>query len=57
MENKTCKLHHKKEIPYIRRNFQGCITPHPNPGVHVVWMCPSCWEAWLGRKKQSSFGW
>ena len=57
MENKTCKLHYKKEIPYIRRNFQGCITPHPNPGVHFVWMCPSCWEAWLERKKQSSFGW
>ena len=57
MKNKTCKLHRKKEIPYIRRNFQGCITPHPNPGFHVVWMCPNCWKNWLERKQQTSFGW
>ena len=57
MKNKTCKLHQKKEIPHIRRNFQGCITPHPNPGVHIVWMCQKCWEEWLERKKHTSFGW
>ena len=35
-----CPKHLKKLIPCIEKNFQGCITPHPNPGVHVIYMCP-----------------
>ena len=47
----------KKVIPCIEQNFQGCITPHPNPGVHVVYMCPDCWENRQKLKKKSGFRW
>ena len=52
-----CPKHLKKLIPCIEMNFQGCITPHPNPGVHVVYMCPNCWEDRQELKKKSGFRW
>jgi hypothetical protein len=55
--NGICPKHLKKLIPCIEKNPQGCITPHPNPGVHVVYMCPNCWEDWQERKKKSGFRW
>jgi hypothetical protein len=57
MKNKICKLHLKKLIPCIQENFQGCIVPHPNPGTHVVYMCPVCWEEWQERKRKSPYRW
>ena len=42
--NGICPKHLKKLIPCIVQNFQGCITPHPNPGVHVIYKCPDCWK-------------
>jgi len=39
-----CPKHLKKLIPCIVQNFQGCISPHPNPGVHVIYKCPDCWN-------------
>ena len=55
--NGICSKHLKKVIPCIQKNFQGCITPHPNPGVHVVFMCPDCWEERLEKQKKSGFRW
>jgi hypothetical protein len=57
MKNKICKLHLKKLIPCIQENLQGCIVPHPNPGNHVVYMCPVCWEEWQERKRKSPYRW
>ena len=53
----VCSKHIKKIIPCIQQNFQGCITPHPNPGVHVVNICPDCWEEWQEKKKVSPYRW
>ena len=53
----TISQHLKESIPCIQQNFQGCITPHPNPGVHVVYMCPDCWEDRQKLKKKSGFRW
>ena len=55
--NGICSKHLKKLIPCIQQNFQGCITPHPNPGVHVVYMCPDCWEDRQQLKNKSGFRW
>lgn len=55
--NGICPKHLKKVIPCIERNPQGCITPHPNPGVHVVYMCPVCWKDRQELKKKSGFRW
>ena len=55
--NGICPKHLKKIIPCIQQNFQGCITPHPNPGVHVVYMCPDCWEDRQELKKKSGYRW
>ena len=55
--NDICPKHLKKIIPCIQQNFQGCITPHPNPGVHVVYMCPDCWENRQELKKKSRYRW
>ena len=52
-----CPKHLKKIIPCIQQNFQGCITPHPNPGVHVVYMCPDCWRDRQDLKKKSPYRW
>ena len=54
---RICPKHLKKIIPCIQQNFQGCITPHPNPGVHVVYMCPDCWEDRQKLKKKSGYRW
>jgi len=53
----VCPKHLKKLIPCIQQNFQGCITPHLNPGVHVVYMCPDCWEDRQKLKNKSGFRW
>ena len=55
--NGICPKHLKKLIPCIEKNLQGCITPHPNPGVHVVYMCPDCWEERQEKKKKYGFRW
>ena len=55
--NGICPKHLKKVIPCIERNPQGCITPHPNPGVHVIFMCPDCWEDRQELKKKSPYRW
>jgi hypothetical protein len=52
-----CLKHDLDKIPCIRRNFQGCIVPHPNPGTHVVYMCPVCWEELQEMKKKSLYRW
>jgi len=54
---KICPKHLKTLIPCIEQNPQGCITPHPNPGVHVIYMCPDCWEDRQDLKKKSGFRW
>ena len=46
-----CLKHGLDKIPCIEENFQGCIVPHPNPGTHVVYMCPVCWEDWQEQKR------
>lgn len=53
----TCPKHLKKIIPCIQQNFQGCIAPHPNPGTHVVYMCPDCWKNRQELKKNSRYRW
>jgi hypothetical protein len=55
--NGICQKHLKKVIPCIEENFQGCITPHQNPGVHVVYMCPDCWGDRQESKNKSGFRW
>ena len=54
---RECSLHKAEPIPCIDQNPQGCIEPHPNPGVHVVYMCPICWTEWQQEKKQRGFRW
>ena len=57
MKKVRCPEHQLYPIPCIQQNFQGCIEPHPNPGVHVVYMCPICWERWQEEKKNSRWRW
>ena len=57
MKKVKCPEHHLYPIPCIQKNFQGCIEPHPNPGVHVVMMCPSCWQEWQEEKRKSTYRW
>ena len=52
-----CLMHDLDIVPCIQKNFQGCIVPHPNPGVHVIYMCPECWAEWQEKKKNSRFRW
>lgn len=57
MKNKTCLIHKEKKIPCITKNPQGCITPHPNPGVSVIYMCPECWKNFQNKKNTSGYRW
>ena len=52
-----CLIHDLDIVHRIQKNFQGCIVPHPNPGVHVIYMCPECWAEWQEKKKNSRFMW
>lgn len=54
-KSKFCQKHNKEVIPCIQENFQGCITPHPNPGVHIIHMCPDCWQEWQEEKRKSPY--
>jgi hypothetical protein len=57
MKDNQCPIHKLIPIPCIEKNFQGCISPHPNPGVHVFKMCPKCWEEWQEKKRVSPYRW
>ena len=57
MKVDRCPIHKLDPIPCIQKNFQGCIEPHPNPGVHVVRMCPKCWQEWEEEKRKSPYRW
>jgi len=57
MKDNECPIHKRIPIPCIEKNFQGCISPHPNLGVHVVKMCPKCWEEWQEKKRVSPYRW
>ena len=39
-----CPIHDLDIVPCIQKNLQGCIEPHPNPGAHIIYMCPECWQ-------------
>ena len=54
---RKCSIHGLEPIPCIDQNPQGCIEPHPNPGVHVVYMCPICWAEWQQQKRRGGFRW
>jgi hypothetical protein len=57
MKKKICPVHKLEKVHCIDLNPQGCISPHPNPGTHVIEMCPKCWKERQKIRRNTSFRW